>query len=76
MLGLLAAMRRWAWLTWLKPVLRQPKVLGAFTLSALFLASNWLLYVWSVQHHHLLDASLGYFINPLGERGAGLLLPA
>ena len=61
-LGLLAATRRWAWL---RPVLRQPKVLGASALSALFLASNWLLYVWSVQHHHLLDASLGYFINPL-----------
>jgi chloramphenicol-sensitive protein RarD len=26
---------------------------------------NWLLFIWSVNNHHLLEASLGYFINPL-----------
>jgi len=61
-LGLLAVLRRWAWL---RPVLRQPRVIGAFIASALFLATNWLVYVWAVQHDHVLDASLGYFINPL-----------
>ena len=61
-LGILTVMRRWAWL---KPVVRQPKVLGIFVMSAFFIACNWLVYVWSVQHHHVLDASLGYFINPL-----------
>jgi chloramphenicol-sensitive protein RarD len=33
--------------------------------SALLLSANWLLYIWAVNHHHVLDASLGYFINPL-----------
>ena len=61
-IGLLTAMRRWSWLG---PVLRQPKILGSFVASSLFLATNWLVYVWSVQHGHVLDASLGYFINPL-----------
>jgi len=61
-LALLAVLRRWAWL---RPVLRQPRVIGAFVASALFLATNWLVYVWAVQHDHVLDASLGYFINPL-----------
>ena len=62
MLVLLLVLRRWAWL---KGLSRQPKILAAFALSAMLLASNWLVYVWAVQHQHLLDASLGYFINPL-----------
>ena len=62
MLVLLLVLRRWAWLRGLS---RQPKILAAFALSSRLLASNWLVYVWAVQHQHLLDASLGYFINPL-----------
>ncbi|MBI3367404.1 MAG: EamA family transporter, partial [Burkholderiales bacterium] len=61
-LGLLAWQRRFAWLG---PTLRQPRVLGVFLLSALLLSTNWLVYVWAVNHERLLDASLGYFINPL-----------
>lgn len=62
MLSLLLAMRRFAWL---RPVVRQPRTLALFALSALLLACNWLLYVWAVNAGRLLDASLGYFINPL-----------
>ncbi len=36
-----------------------------FAVSALLIAINWLTYVWAVGHGHVLDASLGYFINPL-----------
>jgi chloramphenicol-sensitive protein RarD len=62
MLGVLAFMKRWAWLRELR---QSPKVLAAFMLSALLLSVNWLVYVWAVQTDHVLDASLGYFINPL-----------
>ena len=61
-LALLAMRRQWAWM---REVLRQPRVLGAFTLSALLLAANWLTYVWAVNNGHVVDASLGYFILPL-----------
>lgn len=61
-LALLAARRQWAWM---REVLRQPRVLGAFALSALLLAANWLTYVWAVNNGHVVDASLGYFILPL-----------
>ena len=30
-----------------------------------FLAVNWFLFIWAVNNDHLLDASLGYYINPL-----------
>ncbi|WP_298234116.1 EamA family transporter RarD [uncultured Azohydromonas sp.] len=58
----LAAMRRFGAL-W--PVLRQPRQLMLLLLSALLLSGNWLVYVWAVNHGHVIDASLGYFINPL-----------
>ena len=59
---LLLALRRVAWL---RSALRQPRTLALFGLSALLLACNWLLYVWAVNSGRVLDASLGYFINPL-----------
>lgn len=61
-LTVLLVLKRWAWM---RDLLRQPKVLGAFALSALLLSSNWLVYVWAVQNQHVLDSSLGYFILPL-----------
>jgi chloramphenicol-sensitive protein RarD len=54
--------RQWGWLG---PVLRQPKVLLAFAASAVLLSANWLTYIWAVNNGHVIDASLGYFINPL-----------
>lgn len=71
MLALLAAMRRFAWL---RDVLRQPRTLGVFALSALLLSANWLVYVWAVNHGRVLDASLGYFINPLVNVMLGYLV--
>ncbi len=46
-------------------MLRKPRVVGIFALSATLLASNWLVYIWAVNNDHVLDASLGYFILPL-----------
>ncbi|HTN65758.1 MAG TPA: EamA family transporter RarD [Burkholderiaceae bacterium] len=70
-LAVLALRRQWAWL---RPLLGQPKVLAGFTLSAILLAGNWLLYIWAVNSGHVIDASLGYFINPLVSILLGLLL--
>ncbi|WP_297575553.1 EamA family transporter RarD [uncultured Deefgea sp.] len=54
--------QRWGWL---KPALKQPKLIGVFILSAVLLASNWYTYIWAVNAGRVVDASLGYFINPL-----------
>ena len=45
--------------------LRQPRILGALTLSALLIAVNWLIYIWAINNAHVLAGSLGYFLNPL-----------
>lgn len=60
--ALLVATRR---LQWVRGVVRQPRLVGRFALSALLLSTNWLLYVWAVNHGHVVEASLGYFVTPL-----------
>lgn len=54
--------------------LSTPRVLGLLAMSAAMISYNWLVYVWSVQHSHVLEASLGYFINPLVNVLLGVLL--
>ncbi|MDR0217724.1 MAG: EamA family transporter RarD [Enterobacteriaceae bacterium] len=46
-------------------VIKQPKTLLLLGITAVTIASNWLTYIWAVNNNHLLEASLGYFINPL-----------
>ena len=45
--------------------LAQPGLLARLMLSACLISCNWLVYVWSVEHAHIVDTSLGYYINPL-----------
>jgi chloramphenicol-sensitive protein RarD len=51
-----------------------PKTLGWLTLSTVLIAVNWGLYVWATTHHATLEASLGYYINPLLNMVVGLWL--
>jgi chloramphenicol-sensitive protein RarD len=48
------------------------RTLLLLTASAFLIAVNWLVYIWSVQHGHVLEASLGYFINPLVNVALGV----
>lgn len=50
---------------WLKPALTVPKTILPFVASAFILAGNWLTYIWGVNSGHIVETSLGYFINPL-----------
>lgn len=45
--------------------LGQLRSLGAATLSALLIIANWVIFIWSVSSGHVLEVSLGYFLNPL-----------
>ncbi len=44
---------------------RVPRVLGVYTVAALTIAFNWLIFVWAVGINQIVQISLGYFINPL-----------
>lgn len=45
--------------------IKQPKILGLFLISAFMIGINWLIYLWALVNQHILEASLGYFMNPL-----------
>jgi len=68
---LLIALRR---LGWLRTALAAPTALWRYALTALLISINWILYIWSVEAGHVVDASLGYFINPLVNVLLGWLL--
>ena len=52
-------------------LLHSPRRLGLLAISSTAIASGWTMYVWAVDHGHNLDASLGYYINPLMNMVAG-----
>ncbi len=50
---------------WFKAILAQPRLAAMLTLSGLCIGLNWGLYIWAVNAGHVVESSLGYFINPL-----------
>lgn len=54
--------RNWRWF---RDVLGSPRILLIFGATSILLSANWLTYIWSVVHNHLVDGTLGYFMNPL-----------
>ncbi|UVW28845.1 EamA family transporter RarD [Massilia sp. H6] len=70
LLIVLAWRRQWQWLA----IVRQPRVFWSFAASALLLSANWLMYIWAVKNGHVIEASLGYFINPLVNIMFGFLI--
>jgi chloramphenicol-sensitive protein RarD len=51
--------------TWLEQVRKRPQILGALVVAAALLFSNWYMYNWAINNSFVVEASLGYFINPL-----------
>jgi chloramphenicol-sensitive protein RarD len=63
--------RKWGWL---RELLHQPKRLGLVTVAAAVITVNWGFYIWAVNSGHVVEASLGYFINPLVSIALGVLV--
>lgn len=57
-----------------RAALAQPRLLGWLTLSTALIAVNWGVYVWATTHEATLEASLGYYLNPLLNMVVGLWL--
>ena len=55
------------------PVLRDRRNLALLSAGALFIALNWLIFIYSVASHQVLQASLGYFVNPLLSVALGMI---
>ncbi|SMF17051.1 EamA family transporter RarD [Streptomyces sp. Amel2xC10] len=63
--------RRWAWAG---ELLRRPRRLALVVIAAAVITVNWGVYIWAVNSGHVVEASLGYFINPLVTIAMGVLL--
>ena len=61
-------------LAWCRAVLGSPRMLGAVTIAGLLLAANWTIYVAAVLAHHVAEASLGYFLNPIVTVAIGVVV--
>ncbi len=60
--GVVTVMRRWPDV---RPALRSRPVMVTLIVSTLLLAFNWFVYIFAVSTNQVVEASLGYFLNPL-----------
>jgi chloramphenicol-sensitive protein RarD len=68
---ILFARRQWSEV---RRALTHRQMLGWLSLSSLFIALNWLVYIWAIQDERIFETSLGYYINPLTNTLSGILL--
>ena len=59
---------------WWRTIAARPRMLAALALSSALIAFNWSLYIWAVNAGHVVETSLGYFINPLLNVMIGVLM--
>ncbi|MCF6139247.1 EamA family transporter RarD [Pseudalkalibacillus berkeleyi] len=58
----------------LKDLISNQKKLVGLTLAAIFITINWYTYIWAVNNNHVVEASLGYYINPLVSVLLGIIV--
>jgi chloramphenicol-sensitive protein RarD len=71
MAGIALALRRGARL---RATLADRRTRTLLTLAAVLITINWGTYIWGVNNHHVVETSLGYFINPLVSVLLGVLV--
>lgn len=69
--GILAVRRQWAWIRY---YLADRRRIALLSTAAVVIALNWGVYIWGVNHKHVVETSLGYFINPLVTVLMGVLI--
>jgi chloramphenicol-sensitive protein RarD len=50
------------------------RLIWPLVLSSVLIAANWTIYIWSIAAHHIVEAALGYYINPLLSIALGVAL--
>jgi chloramphenicol-sensitive protein RarD len=71
MLGLVFAVRKGAGL---RATLADRRTRSLLAVASVLITVNWGTYIWGVNHHHVVETSLGYFINPLVSVLLGVLV--
>lgn len=55
-------------------VMKNPRAMAALLLSTILVSINWVTYIWATNNGHIVEAALGYYINPLIIIAFGVLL--
>jgi chloramphenicol-sensitive protein RarD len=58
----------------LRDLPRDRRGLGLLAIAAALIGVNWGVFIWAVNHGHVIESSLGYFINPLVSVALGVLV--
>lgn len=58
--------------TW--ALLKQPRIAIGLFFASLCVTANWLIFIWAVNHGHVVESALGYYINPLMIIGFGTII--
>ena len=57
-----------------RQTMKRPKVAAKLFLTSILISINWLVYIWATNNGHVVEASLGYYINPLVMIGFGVII--
>jgi len=61
----------------LKPtlaLLKRPKIVAGLFLSSILISINWIIYIYAANNEHVVEAALGYYINPLVVIATGVIV--
>ncbi len=59
---------------WYDAVRQHPRGLSQLALAGVLITINWWVYIWAVNHDRVLEAALGYYINPLITVAIGVIV--
>lgn len=66
MVSILFLTKKWGlFIQTIKGFVKNKKQMYALTIASLLISVNWFIYIWAVNSGHMIEASLGYYINPL-----------
>lgn len=55
-------------------ILKNPRIMVGLFATTILISINWITYIWATNHGHVVEAALGYYINPLIIIAFGVLL--
>jgi len=55
-------------------MVKNPKTMAVLLLSTILVSINWITYIWAVNHGHVVEAALGYYISPLVIIAFGIII--
>ncbi|WP_164667508.1 EamA family transporter RarD [Virgibacillus doumboii] len=75
MIAIVVVLRKWhPFIKECKVILKDKKKLTGISLASVIISINWLTYIWAVNNDHVIQASLGYYINPLVSILLGMIV--